>query len=253
MSYTGATARIDHHQRRARAKLPAWASALALVISTMAVMLTFMLAGFGLYAALRIAHGFGAAVEHTASSGVADTWTRSRPIEAGVVPQPILPPVLARSDPGDTDSGSETQRASEVSAPSSGVAPAPAPPSEAYVPSVSVEPAPQPAPSVVSADGVKSIAKPKPAPASSTKGAKPSGVSQGKPHPPARRRVVQKLSPRTAPQTTTFGFTANQFQTTANTWQAQATSHARQVQTTAAPRQRAAPAASPFQPMFNPP
>lgn len=253
MSYTGATARIDHHQRRARAKLPAWASALALVISTMAVMLTFMLAGFGLYAALRIAHGFGAGVEHTASSGVADTWTRSRPIEAGVVPQPILPPVLARSDPGDTDSGSETPRPSEVTAPSSGAAPAPAPPSEAHVSVASVEPAPQPAPSVVSAEGVKSIAKPKPAPAPSTKSAKPSGAAKAKPHLQAKRRVVQKLSPRTVPQTTTFGFTANQFQTKTNIWQPQATSNARQVQTTAAPRQRAAVTSSPFQPMFNPP
>jgi hypothetical protein len=223
-------------------------------MSTMAVMLTFMLAGFGLYAALRIAHGFGAAVEHTANSGVPDTRTRSRSIKAGVTPQPILPPVLARSDPGDTDSVSEAPKPSEVTARSSGVASALASPSEAHVPVAVVEPVPQPPPNVVSADHVKTIAKPKPAPAPSTKSSKASGASsQAKRHPQAKRAVVQKSARRTPPQTTTFGFTTNQFRTTTNIWQAQATSTARQVQTTPASRQRAGATSTPFEPMFNPP
>jgi hypothetical protein len=99
----GSAPSLDRSFRRAPAKLPAWATGLVVLMAAAAIGVSLVLAGFGLYAALRIARGYGAAVEHTANPALPDGWNRSRSIAGDVAPRSILPPVVARSDPADVD------------------------------------------------------------------------------------------------------------------------------------------------------
>ena len=81
------------------------------LIAATAVALGLILAAFGLFAALRIAHSYGSSVER-ASAAVPfapDAWQRQPSGGADrLVPAPIAPPVVARSDPTETDVGLET-------------------------------------------------------------------------------------------------------------------------------------------------
>ena len=74
----GGAPAIDVRPRSTPAKLPHLISAVAVLIAAAAVAMTLMLAAFGLFAALRIAHGYGTSVER-ASAAIAfapSTWQR---------------------------------------------------------------------------------------------------------------------------------------------------------------------------------
>jgi len=107
----GGAPTVDVRFRAAPAKLSHWISAVVVLIAAAAVAFGLILAAFGLFAALRIAHSYGSSVER-ASAAVAfapGAWQRQPNDGADrLAPAPIAPPVVARSDPAETDIGLET-------------------------------------------------------------------------------------------------------------------------------------------------
>jgi len=102
---------IDVRLRSARTKSARWISALVLLIGAAAVATGLILAAFGLFAALRIAYGYGASVERvSAAAGFAPRpWQR----EAGGgadrgASAALVPAVVASSDPTENERGLET-------------------------------------------------------------------------------------------------------------------------------------------------
>ncbi len=74
----GGTPAMDVRLRSAPAKSPPWISAIVVLIAAAAVALGLILAGFGLFAALRIAHTYGTSVERAsaATSFAPNAWQR---------------------------------------------------------------------------------------------------------------------------------------------------------------------------------
>lgn len=121
----GGAPAIDVRLRSASAKVPPWISAIVVLIAAAAVAIGLILAGFGLFAALRIAHGYGSSVERAsaATSFAPSAWQR-QPTSGGdrLIAPPIAPPVVARSDPAESEVGRGTgSTASEPQAGSGGV------------------------------------------------------------------------------------------------------------------------------------
>jgi hypothetical protein len=107
----GGTPAMDVRLRSAPAKLPPWISAIVVLIAAAAVALGLILAGFGLFAALRIAHTYGTSVERAsaATSSAPSAWQRQPSGGADrLIAAPIAPPVMARSDPTESEVGLET-------------------------------------------------------------------------------------------------------------------------------------------------
>jgi hypothetical protein len=102
----GGAPAIDVRLRSASAKVPPWISAIVVLIAAAAVAIGLILAGFGLFAALRIAHGYGSSVERAsaATSFAPSAWQR-QPTSGGdrLIPTPIAPPVVARSDSAESE------------------------------------------------------------------------------------------------------------------------------------------------------
>jgi len=99
----GGAPTVDVRLQSAPAKLSHWISAVVVLIAATAVALGLILAAFGLFAALRIAHSYGSSVER-ASAAVPfapDAWQRQ---PSGGADRPVV----ARSDPTETDVGLET-------------------------------------------------------------------------------------------------------------------------------------------------
>jgi hypothetical protein len=107
----GGAPTIDVCLRSAPAKLSHWISAVVVLIAAAAVALGLILAAFGLFAALRIAHGYDSSIERASAAApfTPGAWQR-QPSGGGdrLVPAPIAPPVVARSDPTESDVGLET-------------------------------------------------------------------------------------------------------------------------------------------------
>jgi len=107
----GGAPTIDVCFRSAPAKLSHWISAVVVLIAAAAVALGLILAALGLFAVLRIAHGYGSSLER-ASAAVPfapGAWQRQPGGGADrLAPAPIAPPVVARSDPTESDVGLET-------------------------------------------------------------------------------------------------------------------------------------------------
>ena len=256
MSYVrplGSAPSLDRRFRRAPAKLPAWAPGPVVLMAAAAIGVSLVLAGFGLDAALRIAGGYGAAVEHTANPAISDGWNRSRTVAGDLAPRSILPPVVARSDPAEADAVQESPTASLETAALVPDASAPGRDEgrtsvdSERVPAASDVAAPDPlAPASDAAEQATLIGS-TPAQETSTGGhrdhaplaAKTSKVKRiarrTKPRAPVRRAVLQARARGVVRPQTSFGTFAKPVQPVTNS------------------QQRAANTTSPFQPMFNAP
>ncbi len=197
----GGAPAIDVRLRSASAKVPPWISAIVVLIAAAAVAIGLILAGFGLFAALRIAHGYGSSVERAsaATSFAPSAWQR-QPTSGGdrLIAPPIAPPVVARSDPAESEVGRGTgSTASEPPAGSGGVGgsadnaepgplpaqavPADAPPAAPAVPAPATAAADEPTGSVDHAAAAT--------PAGDSPAASP---PQTKRHPAVKRHAVRK-------------------------------------------------------------
>lgn len=108
----GGAPAIDVRLRSAPAKLPPGISAVVVLIAAAAVALVLMLAAFGLFAALRIAHDYGSSIERaSAATALAPSgWRKPSGSADRLVAAPIAPPVVARSDPTESEAGLGTGR-----------------------------------------------------------------------------------------------------------------------------------------------
>jgi hypothetical protein len=191
----GGAPAIDVRLRSASAKVPPWISAIVVLIAAAAVAIGLILAGFGLFAALRIAHGYGSSVERAsaATSFAPSAWQR-QPTSGGdrLIAPPIAPPVVARSDPAESEVGRGTgSTASEPPAGSGGVGgsadnaePGPladAPPAAPAMPAPATAAADEPTGSVDHAAAAT--------PAGDSPAASP---PQTKRHPAVKRHAVRK-------------------------------------------------------------
>jgi hypothetical protein len=101
-----AAPRTDVRVRSAPAKLPRWISAVVLLIGVITVLTSLVLAAFGSFAALRIAHGYGSAGERAPA---AQPFASSPPQRTpgggadGIILVPSGPPVVASSDPTESE------------------------------------------------------------------------------------------------------------------------------------------------------
>jgi hypothetical protein len=126
-----AAPRTDVRVRSAPAKLPRWISAVVLLIGVITVLTSLVLAAFGSFAALRIAHGYGSAGERASA---AQPFVSSPPQRTpgggadGIILVPSGPPVVASSDPiesepdlkpGNMDSAAALGASAEEKQPSS--------------------------------------------------------------------------------------------------------------------------------------
>lgn len=225
----GGAPAIDVRPRSAPAKLPHWISAVAVLIAAAAVAMTLILAAFGLFAALRIAHGYGTSVER-ASAAIAfapSTWQRKPSGGADrLVAAPIAPPVVARSEPTESEVSLET--ASMRSEPAAGNA-ARGGIAEGSEPSpVRTDSAAGPAAPTVPADAPRA-ASGGPAPGTAVEG-EPTGSidrvavaalasegavaspQQAKRHPAVKRHVVRKRVRRVARRPAYWGAATSPFQ-----------------------------------------
>jgi hypothetical protein len=102
----GGAPAIDARFRPIPAKLPRWISALVLLIAAAAITIGLILAAFGLFAALRIAYGYGNSVERASTPAPfgSNGWQRKPSDSAGrTAPLPVTPPVLASSEPVEAE------------------------------------------------------------------------------------------------------------------------------------------------------
>jgi hypothetical protein len=211
---------VDARLRPAPTKLPGWISAL-LVLSAAAVTAIAVLAALlGLFAALRIAHGYGAVLERApAVSALASVWPRAGG-SGRIAAMTAESRVVARSDPAETELG--PQSASGRTGPGSA--------------NEAAQPAPAGAPEAEDKPigGIDRAARAAPAEAG------PAALPpQTKPHPAIKRHAVRKRVRRVARRSAFFGATA---------------SFTNQSQRTFRSARRAANGTtSPFQPIFNSP
>jgi hypothetical protein len=231
----------------AQERLPRWVSALVILIAAAAVAIGLILAGFGLFAALRIAHGYGSSVEHAATP-VAPGAPRWRPNGGAdrVIPGPIGPPVVASSDPAENEAGLQT--GSMGNEPSAGDA-------EPVGTATRSEPNSTPQPTDSAPADVPPAASGVPTPGTAADGAatgsidraavsKPTGASaaprpqHAKPRHAVKHHAVRKVVRRVAQRSAYFGAAAGQFQPTFHSGRRAGNSSA---------------GASPFQPMFSSP
>jgi hypothetical protein len=120
----GGAPAIDARFRPVPAKLPRWISALVLLIAAAAITTGLILAAFGLFAALRIAYGYGNSVERASTSAPfgSNGWqfkpSSSTDRTASI---PLTPPVLASSEPTEAELGVEAQSARSASPAGNGI------------------------------------------------------------------------------------------------------------------------------------
>ena len=211
---------VDARLRPAPAKLPGWISAL-LVLSAAAVTAVAVLAAvLGLFAALRIAHGYGAVLERAPVVGAfASVWPRAGG-SGRIAAMTAEARVVARSDPAETEPGPQA-------------ASGPTEPGPAHE---TAQPAPAGAPEAED----KSIGSIDRAARAAAAEAGPAALPpQTKPHPAIKRHAVRKRVRRVARRSAFFGTTA---------------SFANQSQRKFRSARRATNATtSPFQPIFSSP
>jgi hypothetical protein len=102
---------IDARFPPAPVKWSRWISALVVLIAAVAVAIGLVLAAFGLFAALRIAYGYGNSVERTSAAAPfgPSGWQRTPSGGTERIPSaPLAPPVLASSDPVEPELSLET-------------------------------------------------------------------------------------------------------------------------------------------------
>jgi hypothetical protein len=219
----GGAPAVDVRLRSAPAKLPPWISAVVVLIAAAAVALGLILAAFGLFAALRIAHGYGSSVERAsaATSFGPSAWQRQPSGGADrLTAAPMSPPVVARSDLTESEAGPET--ASIRSEPPAGSAgpggiavdgepsatrpaaesvPADAPPAASGVPAPRTAADDEPIGSVDRSAAV--------APAGDNPVASPPQIKR---HPAVKRHVVRKRVRRLARRSAYSGAATSPFQ-----------------------------------------
>ena len=108
----GSASAIDARLRPVSVKVPRWISALVLLLAAAAVTIGLTLAAFGLFAALRIAYGYGNSVERpsTAAPFGSNGWQGKPGSSADrIVSVPLAAPVLARSESTEAEPVGEAQ------------------------------------------------------------------------------------------------------------------------------------------------
>jgi len=108
----GGAPTFDVRVRSAPAKLPHWISAVLLLIAAAAVAVGLLLAAFGLFAALRIAHAYGPLIERpSAATSFAQSGWQRKPSDSDdrVISVLISPPVVASSEPTENASSLESE------------------------------------------------------------------------------------------------------------------------------------------------
>jgi hypothetical protein len=105
----GGAPAIDARFRPISAKLPRWISALVLLIAAAAITVGLILAALGLFAALRIAYGYGNSVELASTSAPfgSNGWQRKPSSTDRSASVPLTPPVLASSELAEAELGVE--------------------------------------------------------------------------------------------------------------------------------------------------
>jgi len=225
----GGAPAIGVRSRSGPAKLPYWISAVAVLIAAAAVAMALILAAFGLFVALRIAHGYGISVERAsaATAFAPSAWQRKPSGGADrLIAAPIAPPVVARSEPTESEvsleTGSMRSEPAAGNAARGGIAEGSEPSPASTV--SAAEPAAQPVP----ADAPRA-ASGGPAPGTAVEGESTGSIDraavaapasegavaspqQAKPHPAVKRHVVRKRVRRVARRPAYSGAATSPFQ-----------------------------------------
>jgi len=208
----GGALAMDARLRSAPAKLPRWVSAVVLLMATAAIAIGLILAGFGLFAALRIAHDSGASLERASAAApfASSAWQRHSAGGADrTIPGAIGPPVMAKSDAPESELSLET--GSARSEPPNGNAARPGAIADsvpaAVPPPASSVPAPATAAEGEVTDSIHHTAAAAPTSESAT-----AHPTQTKRHPAVKRHVVRKRIRRIARRPAYSGAAASPFQ-----------------------------------------